>query len=288
MSDTRTETFRAVEPVLAQIRAGSGDVQITPSLDDQVRVVLDGTDDQMARARVELSHGTLVVDTDPSPDGVPSAISSLVGLVVGRSSTDVQLQLPAGSRLVLRGGSGDVTVTAPLEEVDIELRSGDLHLSEVSGKARVSTGTGDVRVQRAGSVTIQTTSGDLALDEVGQAAQIVTGTGDVRLDRAGGPVEIKTGSGDLELGQAAGKVTVALGSGDIQVNQMGPGRLEVRSGAGDVTIGVQDGLPVWTDVSTVSGELVSTLPSLGRPEDGASYLELHARTVTGDIRLQTA
>jgi len=53
-------------------------------------------------------------------------------------------------------------------------------------------------------------------------------------------------------------------------------------------VGVPAGLPVWTDISTVSGEIRSSLTGAGEPEPGAEHLELRAKTVSGDVVLTQA
>ena len=42
---------------------------------------------------------------------------------------------------------------------------------------------------------------------------------------------------------------------------------------------------MWTDLNTVSGAVRSDLEGAGQPEPGADYVELRARTVSGDIHL---
>jgi len=51
-------------------------------------------------------------------------------------------------------------------------------------------------------------------------------------------------------------------------------------------IGIPAGVPVWTDVTTVSGSIHSDLRGAGQPEPGADYVELRAKTVSGDIDLR--
>ena len=45
------------------------------------------------------------------------------------------------------------------------------------------------------------------------------------------------------------------------------------------------GVPVWTDVHTVTGTIHSTLEGAGQPEPGADHVELRTTTVSGDIDL---
>ena len=50
-------------------------------------------------------------------------------------------------------------------------------------------------------------------------------------------------------------------------------------------VGIPAGTPVWTDVSTVSGSIRSSLEGAGQPAEGEDHVELRAKTVSGDIVL---
>ena len=114
--------------------------------------------------------------------------------------------------------------------------------------------------------------------------------------RSAATSRIKSGSGDVELGQAAGTSSISTGSGDVTVEtargndgrqdrlrrpqhrrhgrrhvvqHRQRGRLDrartprpasrVKGASGDVSIGVTAGVPVWTDITTVSGTIRSDL-----------------------------
>jgi DUF4097 and DUF4098 domain-containing protein YvlB len=81
---------------------------------------------------------------------------------------------------------------------------------------------------------------------------------------------------------------MSTGSGDLQVRRASPGRLLAKGASGDIEIGVPPGLPVWTDLSTLSGSVVSDLEPLGPPAEGDDSLAIRARTVSGDISLRLA
>ncbi len=62
------------------------------------------------------------------------------------------------------------------------------------------------------------------------------------------------------------------------------GKFNAKGASGDVQIGIPAGIPVWTDITTVTGS--STRPrGAGQPEAGSDYVELRAKTVSGDIQL---
>ena len=100
-----------------------------------------------------------------------------------------------------------------------------------------------------------------------------------------GQAVVKTGSGDLEIGHAGDGVSMRTGSGDMKIGTATKGKFSAKGASGDVLIGVPAGIPVWTDLTTVSGTIHSDLRGAGQPEPGPDYVELRAKTVSGDIQL---
>ena len=80
-------------------------------------------------------------------------------------------------------------------------------------------------------------------------------------------------------------MSLTTGSGDLTVRTVRRGRVTVKGASGDVALGIPAGTPVWTDISTVSGDIRSGLRSAGKPEDGGAHVEVRARTVSGDVVL---
>ena len=79
---------------------------------------------------------------------------------------------------------------------------------------------------------------------------------------------------------------MSTGSGDLVIGTANRGRVTAKGASGDVHVGVPAGVPVWTDVSTVSGRIRSEpRPAPASPRTGADYVELRAKTVSGDIVL---
>ena len=115
---------------------------------------------------------------------------------------------------------------------------------------------------------------------------ISTGSGDVTVGAAGGSVVLKSGSGDLRVGQAHGDVSLSSASGDLVVDTQHRGGLVAKNASGDVRVGIPGGVPVWTDVSTVTGRISSNLEGAGQPQSGEDYIEVRAKTVSGDIALK--
>ena len=96
---------------------------------------------------------------------------------------------------------------------------------------------------------------------------------------------VKTGSGDLRVVDAADDVSLSTGSGDLRIDSGRQGRFTVKGASGDVQIGIPAGIPVWTDINTVSGQIRSDLEGAGEPTAGADHIEVRAKTVSGDVVL---
>jgi DUF4097 and DUF4098 domain-containing protein YvlB len=81
---------------------------------------------------------------------------------------------------------------------------------------------------------------------------------------------------------------LSTASGDLLVRHAQRGRLAAKTASGDVLVGVPEGTPVWTDISTVTGSVSSDLTGVGKPADGQDHVEVRATSVSGDIRLKQA
>ena len=144
---------------------------------------------------------------------------------------------------------------------------------------------------RSGSTTCAATSRSRAAPATSRSARpaapasISTGSGDVSVETARGNTVVKTGSGDLSVGQTHGDTSFSTGSGDVSIDRVDRGRVTVKGASGDVSIGVKGGVPVWTDITTVSGTIRSDLQGAGQPQEGQDHIEVRAKTVSGDIAL---
>lgn len=266
--------FETPGPVELFVQIGKGTVDITAADTAETHVVVTGRDaDQVA-----VQHdGRQVSVVAPRLRG---------GLFGGDSRLDVRVTLPADSNLALGTGSADIVVRGRIGTGQAKSGSGDIHLDAVTGPLLVESGSGNIRVTDArGSLKVKSGSGDVVVGESAAVASISTGSGDVRMASSSGQTVVKTGSGDLEVGDASHDLTLTTGSGDLVVSRLRHGRISAKGASGDVRIGVLAGVPVWTDISTVAGDIRSNLSGAGRPEEGADHIEIRARTVSGDIVL---
>jgi len=209
--------------------------------------------------------------------------------IFGDSRLDVVIDLPTSSEVAVRTGSADITVSGTVGAAQLKSGSGDVEIDTAEGPLVIETGSGDVRIEAArADLKAKSGSGDVLVVDASAGVVISTGSGDVQLWTSRGAAVVKTGSGDLKVGESGGDVALTTGSGDLVVSKALRGRGTMKGASGDVTVGVPAGVPVWTDISTVTGAIRSQLPPAGQPAEGADHVEVRAKTVSGDIVLTQA
>lgn len=267
-----THHFETHQPVALHVEIGRGDVTVHCVETTETSVVVEGS-----------GAGDVLVEQDV--DTVRVVEPRRTGLF-RTSSVSVVVTLPLDSSAVVRTGSADVTVDGRAGDVQVRSGSGDVSLDEASGRVHVETGSGDVRIGSiGGDAKVKSGSGDLAVDRAAGDLAVSTGSGDVSVVTSYGATEVKTGSGDLDLRHAHGDVALTTGNGDLSVGQVHRGRVTVRGASGDVHVGVTRDVPVWTDITTITGSISSDLRGAGEPTEGQDHIEVRARTVSGDISL---
>lgn len=270
MTEYRFETHR---PVHLAVEIGRGDVRVTATDTTESRVLITGRDADLVEVRQE-------------DDRIAVKGPKQRSLFSGGDRLDVDVTVPAGSEVAVRTGSADVRIEGTIGAGQVKSGSGEVVVDTATGPLQVETGSGDIQVRDAqGGLQAKSGSGDVAAREVGGSLMVSTGSGDVQVTTARAAAVVKTGSGDLQVGEAQGDLSFATGSGDLVVRAAYRGRLTAKGASGDLHVGVPAGVPVWTDISTVSGEIRSSLIGAGEPEPGAEHLELRAKTVSGDVVL---
>ena len=207
------------------------------------------------------------------------------GLLGDSSDAHVEVVMPTHSTLTIKSGSADTVVNGDIAGFWCHTGSGDLEVELVDGLVEIQSGSGDLRLgELRGDTRIKSGSGDINVDGC-SATHVSAGSGDVRIGSVNGKLSVKTGSGDVEVGEAADDLSLSTGSGDLSVERAHKGRYVIKGASGDVSIGIPLGTPVWTDLTTLSGDVHSGLTPVGPPADGQDHLELRVTTASGDINL---
>ncbi|GAB2865895.1 DUF4097 family beta strand repeat-containing protein [Nocardioides pacificus] len=211
---------------------------------------------------------------------------SRVGFLGRDVKFDIRISVPAGSRLTTRTGSADLASVGELGTAHLRAGSGTIRCEVLTDAALIETGSGSVALDEVhGELRVKSGSGDVQVRYAAAPVAVSTGSGDVHIETSTGPTAVKTGSGSLRVDDAGTDVALRTGSGDLDVRTLRGGRLTAKAASGDVRVGVPAGLPVWTDISTVSGAIRSDLVGGGAPAVGADHVELRATTVSGNVVL---
>lgn len=268
--------FEGSGPVELVVELGRGSVRVRAAETTGVEVRIEGRGADQVQVE---QHGRRITVIAPRH-------RHLFG---GDPSLHLDVTVPEDSDLAIRTGSADVTVEGRVGSGRLRSGSGDLRVESLGGPGTIESGSGDVRIDAAlGDVRVKSGSGEVELGRTSAAVVVSTGSGDVTIAQPEGPTSVKTGSGDLVVQEASADVALSTGSGDLAVALARRGRITVHGASGDVRVGVPEGLPVWTDITTVSGEIRSGLTGAGEPAAGQDHLEVRATTVSGDVVLVRA
>jgi DUF4097 and DUF4098 domain-containing protein YvlB len=270
MTDHHFETDR---PVQLYVELPAGTIEVRAEDTAESRVAISGRDADRVLVELDGDRLSVVAPRDRGGSG-------------GSRKLGIAITVPTDSRLRTRSGSADLAALGRYATTHVRTGSGDVLVEGIAGRGLIETGSGDIRLGSSEQeLRIKSGSGDITIDHAVAAVSISTGSGDVQIGTTSGPVAVKTGSGDLKVSEAETDVSLSTGSGDLVIGTANRGRVTARGASGDVRVGIPAGLPVWTDVSTVSGRIRSDLAGAGEPEEGADHVELRARTVSGDIAL---
>lgn len=270
----REHHFDTPEPARLYLEMGAGRLVVQMTDGPTTDVTIAGRDAD----RVEVNQSGRQVNVI-----APKLRGGLFGSDAG---LDITVTLPADSEVAAKTGSADADLRGRLGAVVVRTGSGDVEVEEVTAPTILESGSGRIRLTTAGSdLRVKCGSGDLWVGTLAGAADVVSGSGDVDLGVVRRPVSVKTGSGSLRVGEAHADVQHTTGSGDLEIRSVRSGRVLGKGASGDIRVGVPAGVPVWTDLSTVTGQIRSTVTGAGEPQPGQDHVELRARTVSGDIVL---
>ncbi|WP_405921329.1 DUF4097 family beta strand repeat-containing protein [Streptomyces sp. NBC_00122] len=165
---------------------------------------------------------------------------------VGYADGVLRIAAPAAKNRIL-GNSGSVEVT-------VQLPAG----SRVEAKAASAELRG---VGRLGDVTFEAAQATVKLDET-DSARLTLQAGDITVGRLGGPAQISTQKGDLRITEAV------------------RGTVELRTEAGEISVGAARGVSASLDAGTSYGRIHN---ALNNTDGAAAGLNIHATTAYGDI-----
>jgi len=259
------------------------------------------------RGVVEISNVSGAIDVkgwDRPAVSVHADLDPEVGRVDVSSEgghTIIKVVLPSHSG---RGGDVHLRVQIPREsELNVSAVSADVNSSGVLGAQRLSTVSGELTAELAGSdVEFKTVSGDIRLKGHGQPARlrVTTISGDVRLEHGAGDFEGSSVSGTLAVSlDSARSVRTHSTSGDLHFEgKLARGAsFEASSVSGDLNVRASADGGYDYEVNSFSGDIGDCFDAKsertskygpgsrlqGTRGEGAGHVRL--KTMSGDIQL---
>lgn len=279
--------FDTPQPIVATVEVGVGDVRVAAGerADTVVEVRPshpDKREDVLAaeQTRVEFAGGRLVVKApkhwkrwSPFSDG---------------GSIEVSLELPTGSQLIVSSGVASVRATGTLGETRLSSGGGDVRL-ERTGTLRARSGFGEIEIERvAGDADITTGSGAARIGAIDGSATIKNSNGDSWVGLAGKDLRINNANGDITVDRADGTVVAKTANGDVRLGAVTRGSVVAETGRGALEIGISDGTAAYLDLQTHFGRVDSELDGSDAPQTRNETVEVRARTGLGDIWVRRA
>ncbi|MFD3523436.1 DUF4097 family beta strand repeat-containing protein [Streptomyces sp. NPDC058653] len=173
------------------------------------------------------------------------------------------------------------------------------------GECRLSTGLGQIRLQRAGSVRLTAALGDITVDRVTGTAEVTADCGDVHLGLVEGGATIGAkGRGDATVGEVRGvarldteRGAIRIGRahtgveartthGDIDVDEVVQGSVVTASTFGSIRVGVAGTSEARLSLDSAAGTVYTSLSLLEACEGADNVVSVQARTVVGDVVLR--
>ncbi|MEV0320667.1 DUF4097 family beta strand repeat-containing protein [Streptomyces sp. NPDC050658] len=277
-------SFSTPTPITAIVTIESGALRITAG--DVTETVVDVRPTSAAReedvraaerTQVEFADGELRVKG-------PKQRSPFAK----NASVDVEIRLPAGSRLDASAAMANLSATGPLGACAYKTSCGDIQVADASS-ARLSTGYGEVAVDRVeGAAEITTGSGDVRVGEIGGAATIANSNGSTKLGEVRGELRVKSSNGAIAVGLAGADVDARTANGSIRLAEVVRGTVTMESAAGELEVGVREGTAAWLDVRSRAGALRQSLGSTAGPDSTDETVQVRGRTGLGDIVIRRA
>jgi hypothetical protein len=274
----RRETYSTPGTVRLNLEIPAGRIEIETSNTDETHVELEALGgNELIRELVQNARIELIRRGDGHEVVVEAKMRHGFWMSFGRGP-DIRLRVscPPGAELDVRTKSADLDARGAYSTVDVKTASGDVSIEQVGADARVKTASGDVH-----------------FEVVGGALNVNSASGDLHVNSVAGEANIQLVSGDVFIREAADSITANTISGDQRLEAVFRGRMDLRAVSGDISVGVRRGSRVYVDANTVSGSTVSELDLSEAPSQQASpaeapLVEVFAKTVSGDVRIERA
>jgi hypothetical protein len=163
----------------------------------------------------------------------------------------------------------------------IEVRSGDVNISDIDGPVSISGGSSNITVNRVGALEVRARSGNINVDGVEGLVYIVATSGKIIVRRAGGDVRATSINGDIHIQCVRGRVDASNARGGIVLNSIDgdveasttdadinftgairrEGRYRLKSMEGRVIMAIPESSPGFTaTLASYNNDVVTNFP----------------------------
>jgi hypothetical protein len=215
-----------------------------------------------------------------------------------RLTSDLEITVPRGAILEIRGKYGDIDVTTVDGEVTINSDNAGVRVEKIGGRVKIDTRKsdiiravdvkGDVELRGrgrdieleniAGEVVVNGSySGDTSAKGLAKPLRFESSVTDLRVEKIpgelhlslstltgenlGGPLVLKTKSKDVNLTDVSGALELDLNHGDVEIRQTRAPvpRMDVRTGSGNIELAVPANAGFTLNASAERGEVNNDL-----------------------------
>jgi DUF4097 and DUF4098 domain-containing protein YvlB len=295
--ETRTLELESGDLVKVELEHGDVDVRTTDSTPRVVaRWSAAGRDDAEAKAILDRYQLEIVREAGTvrvRAVGEPLHVSAGWGNMSIGASVDLELELPHGTPIDARSGSGNLTAVGPLGSSVAKSDYGNIELRSITGNVEARTSSGTVRVNdvRGELVVVRSDYGDVRVENAeARELRLKSGSGRVALSNAKGDASLESDYGSIDVEGVDGNVRAATSSGNVRLDARGEGKFTLESDYGEVaTRGGRGQIEAKSDSGRVS---ISGFQGRVRAHSGYGDVALEgvfdavqATTSSGSVRI---
>ncbi|MEV7522611.1 DUF4097 family beta strand repeat-containing protein [Streptomyces sp. NPDC091371] len=203
------------------------------------------------------------------------------------------LDIPAGRIQLIAADRADTTVEVrpanaakgrdvkAAEQVAVDYRDGVLHITAPAAKVLGNPGAVEVTVQLPAGSRVEAKTATAEFRGVGRLGDVTYASahGTVKLDETAS-AQLTLQAGDITLGRLGGPARISTQKGGITIAEAHRGTVELRTEAGDITVGAARTTSATLDAGTAYGRISNALKNT---DGAAAGLNIQATTSYGNI-----
>ncbi len=238
------------------------------------------------RLHAEHRSDTVVVVV-PSDKDNEADVKAAEQTVVEYDDQRLLIKAPRQRGLFGRVGSIDVTINLPHDsDLSAAAREASFHGSGRLQNCRVKTSTGDAQFEQTGQLVVTTGVGDITVDRADGPATVTTGSGTVRVRELSGPAVLKSSNGSILADKACQSLEAKTANGDIRVGEVVRGSIVLGTSIGQLDVGIGPNTAARLDIRSVSGSIHNFLTPVDGPDPSDETAEVLASTTVGDVTIR--